>query len=125
TDEWGVEGPFVDVVGFVRWGQHFGFVDEVDLECFENLCFDEMSDANFGHDRNRADLLDLFDHLRIRHARDTAVTTNVRRYAFQRHHGDRTRVLGDTRLLRVDHVHDHATTEMIGVTTLHEGTTGW
>ena len=54
------------------------------------------------------------DHLGIGHARHAAVRADVGRHALQRHHGAGAGVLGDLRLLGVDHVHDHAALEHLG-----------
>ena len=41
-----------DVMFLIRRGQHFGFVDVIDAERFQDLRFHEMPDAAFGHDRD-------------------------------------------------------------------------
>ncbi|CAN5580651.1 hypothetical protein BH20ACT17_BH20ACT17_19390 [soil metagenome] len=99
------------MVVLVGGGEHLGLVDVIDLERLEHLRLGEMADAGLGHHGDRDRLLDGLDHHRIRHPRHAAVTANVGRHALQRHHGDRTRGLGDTRLLGVDDIHDDAALE--------------
>jgi len=41
------------VVLFVSRRQDLGFVDVVDVECFEDLRLGEVADTGLGHDRNR------------------------------------------------------------------------
>jgi hypothetical protein len=41
-------------------------------------------------------------------------TPHVRGHALERHHRGRAGILGDLRLLGVDHVHDHAALEHLG-----------
>ena len=48
----GCEGVLVDVVCLVRGGKDFALVDEIHAQFLEDLCFDEMADAGFCHDRN-------------------------------------------------------------------------
>jgi hypothetical protein len=94
--------------------QHLGLVDVVDLERLQDLRLGEVADAALRHDGNRHGLLDFADLLRVGHARDATVPADVGRDALERHHRDRTRVLGDLRLLGVDDVHDHAALEHLG-----------
>ena len=59
------------------------------------------------------------DHVRVAHPGHAALRPDVGRHPLQRHHGDRARVLGDLRLVGVDHVHDHAALEHLGHPALH------
>ena len=95
-------------------GQHFRFVDVVDLELLQDLRLGEVADAALGHDRNRDRLLNLADPLRIRHARDAAVAANVRGDALERHDRAGAGFFGDPGLIRVDDVHDHAAFQHLG-----------
>ena len=54
------------------------------------------------------------DHVGVAHPGHAALRPDVGGHPLQRHHGDRARVLGDLRLLRRDHVHDHAALEHLG-----------
>ncbi len=112
------EGELVDVVLFVGRGQDLGLVDVVDLECLENLGFDEVTDAGLGHHRNGDGFLDALDHFGIAHASDAAVYTDVGGYTFEGHDRSRTGVFGNLGLLRVDNVHDHAALEHLCKATL-------
>ena len=102
-----VEPPLVDVVLEVGGCEHLGLVDVVDLEGLEDLRLDEMPDPALRHHRDRHGLLDFADLLRVGHARDAALDADVGGNALERHHGHCARVLGDARVLGVDHVHDH------------------
>jgi len=92
------EAPLVDVVLFVSRRQDLGFVDVVDVECFEDLRLGEVADTGLGHDRNRDRGLDPLNHLGIAHARHAAVASDVRRHALEGHDRYGARVLGDLRL---------------------------
>jgi hypothetical protein len=112
------ELPLVDVVLEVRRRQHLGLVDVVDLERLEDLRLDEVPDPAFGHHGDRHRLLDLADLLGVAHPRDAALYPDVRRDALERHHRHGAGVLGDPRLVGVDHVHDHAAFQHLGETRL-------
>ena len=114
ADERHREGPLVHVVRGVGRRQHLALVDVVDLERLEHLRLDEVADAALGHHRDRDGLLDLADLVRVGHARDAALATDVGRHALERHHGDGAGVLGDARLLGVGDVHDHPALEHLG-----------
>src|SRR4051812_17716386 len=105
------ERPLVDVVGLVGRREDLGLVDVVDLERLEHLRLGEVADARLGHDRDGHGLLDALDHEWVAHAGDAAVAADVGRDALERHHGGCAGVLGDLRLVGVDHVHDHAALE--------------
>ena len=77
----------------------------------EDLGLDEVADADLRHDRNRDRILDLLDHLRVRHAGNAAVPADVGRYPFEGHDRAGAGVLGDLRLFGVDHIHDHTALE--------------
>src|SRR5437899_2358990 len=51
--------------------------------------------------------------------RDAAVAADVGGDSLERHHGRRSRVLGDLRLLGADHIHDHTALEHLGEPALH------
>jgi len=108
------ERPLVDVMCLVRGGQHLRLVDVVDIEGFEHLGLAEVADPGLGHDRNRHGRLDALDHRRVAHAGHTAVTADVGRHAFERHHGDRAGILRDLGLLGRDDIHDDAAPEHVG-----------
>src|SRR5699024_5228049 len=85
TDERYVELPFVDVVGVVRWTKHLGFIDEIHAESFQYLRFNEVSDTGLGHhgDGNRVD--DAFDQVRVAHARNATLCTDIGWHTLQSH----------------------------------------
>ena len=94
--------------------QHFALVNEVNAQRFEYLGLGEMPDAALGHHRDRHRLHYLLDDLEIRHARHAALGANIGGHALQRHHRDRTGILGDLGLLGVGHVHNHAAAQHLG-----------
>ena len=102
------------MVGLVRRSEHLRLVDVVDLERLEDLRLDEVPDPRLGHHRDGDRLLDLLDHLRVRHPGHTAVLADVGRHALERHHRGRAGLLGDPGVLGRDHVHDHAALEHLG-----------
>ena len=114
ADERHRERPLVDVVLDVGRRQDLGLVDVVDLERLEDLRLREVTDAALRHHGDRDRLLDLPDLVRVAHPRDAAVTTDVRRDALERHHRARAGVLGDSRLIGVDDVHDDAALQHLG-----------
>lgn len=119
TDEGGGEGPLVGVVDLVGRGEHLGLVDVVDAEGLEHLGLDEVADAGLRHDRDGHGLDDALDHVRVGHTGHATVLADVGRDALQGHDGHGAGVLGDLRLLGVDHVHDHTALELLGHTALH------
>ena len=94
--------------------QHLGLVDVVDAHGFQDLRFDEMPDAAFGHDRDGDRIHDLEDQVRVGHARHAALGADIRRDTFQRHDGAGAGIFGDLGMLGGDHVHDHAAFEHLG-----------
>ncbi len=108
------EVPLVDVVGFVGRGQHFGLIDEINAERFEDLGFDEVTDPNLGHNRDRADRLDFLDHLRITGSGDASIAADPAGNPLKGHNGAGTRVFGDFGLLDVHDIHDHAALQHFG-----------
>ncbi len=114
ADEGGLEGVLVDVVELVGWGEDFGLVDEVDGEGFEDLCLDEVADADLGHDGDADGLLNGLDHAGVRHASDAALGADHGGNAFERHDGDCAGLFGDDGLIYVHDVHDDAALEHLG-----------
>ncbi len=47
------------------------------------------------------------------------VTTDISWHTLERHHGNSTGILGDLRLIGVDHIHDHAALEHLGEPPFH------
>ena len=118
ADERNREGELVDVVRLVRRGEDLGLVDEVDPERLEDLGLDEVPDAGLRHDRDPHGGLDALDHLRVTHARDAPVTTDVGRNALKSHDGAGAGILGHAGLFRGDDVHDDAALQHLGEATL-------
>jgi hypothetical protein len=112
------------VVRFVGRGENLGLIDEVDSERLENLGFDEVADAGLGHDRDRDGGLDALDQLGVAHPSHPTVASDVGRHALECHHGACAGVLGDLGLLGGDDVHDDATLQHLGQTTLDRERTG-
>ena len=72
--EGGLELVLVDVELFVRGGEHFALVDEVDAQRLQDLRLHEVADAGLGHDRDLVVPLferldDLANDLGVRHPR--------------------------------------------------------
>ncbi len=100
ADEWDFEGVLVDVMGFVGGSQHFGFVDVIHTQFFENLRLGEVADAALGHHRDGDGGHDLADLLGRSHAGHAALGADLRRDALERHDGDGAGLLGDLGLFR-------------------------
>ncbi len=79
----------VDVEVLVGGREHFGLVDVIDADGFQNLRLGKMADAAFRHDGNGNGLHDLLDQLWRAHTRHAASLTNVGRHALERHDRDR------------------------------------
>ena len=107
ADKWHVELRLVDVPHVVGGRKHLRLVDVVDLDCLEDTRLGDVSDAAFRHHRNGNCVLNPLDHRGVAHARDAARRADVGRDALKRHHGARTGLFGDLRLLRRRHVHDN------------------
>jgi hypothetical protein len=111
ADEGDSEGVLVDVVGVVGGGENFAFVNEVNFEGFEDLGFDEMTDAALGHDGDGHCFFDAEDHFRVGHAGNSAIFADVGGDSFESHDGDGSGIFGDSGLFGVDNIHDDATFE--------------
>ena len=114
ADERNLELRLVNVQTVIGWGEHFAFVDVVDLDRLKNLGFGEMPDAALGHDGDRDGGLNALDHLRVAHARDAARCADVGWDALERHDGTGSGRLGDPRLLGGGDIHDDAAFEHLG-----------
>src|SRR6202043_1358025 len=106
------------VVFFVRWRQDLALVDVVDAQRFEDLGLDEVPDPALGHHRDRHGIDDRADQAGIAHPGDAAFAADVGGNALQRHHRDGAGVFGDPRLLGGDDIHDYATLEHLGQSSL-------
>ena len=113
------EVPLIDVVPFVRGGQHFRFVDVVDPHRLEDLGLDEVADAHLRHHRDADSVHNALDHLRVGHAGDTTVGADVSRNTLEGHDGAGASLFGDLRVLRRDDVHDDAALQHLGKATLN------
>ena len=100
--------------GIVRGRQHLALVDVVDPQLLQDLAFDKVPDARFGHDGDGDGLHDLLDELRVGHAGDAALGADVGGDALEGHDGAGAGFFGDARLVCVDDVHDHAPFEHLG-----------
>ena len=109
---------FVDVVRLVGGGEHFALVNIIDAQRLQDLRLDEMADARLGHDGNADRFDDTLDHIRVRHASDTTLHTDIGRHALQGHHRAGASVFGDLGVLRRDHIHDDAALEHLRQATL-------
>ena len=98
----------------VRWGEHLALVDIVDPQGLQNLRLGKMPNTHLGHHGNGHRLHDLFDLRRVGHACDAPLGADIRRDAFQGHHGHRSCVFSDLGLVCSGDVHDHATLQHLG-----------
>ena len=95
------------MINIISRRKNFTFINIVDLNGFQYLCFHKMSDTTFGHNRNGNCILDPFDHFRITHSGNTTCRTDVCRDTLQRHNRTGTGSLCDLSLLRGGDIHDH------------------
>src|SRR5205085_848959 len=105
------EGVLVDVKFRVGRGQYLARVDVVDPYGLQELRFNEVADAGFGHDRDRDRVHDRVDHRGVTHPGDTTGRADVGRNALQRHDRDGSGFLGDLGVLDGEDVHDDAALE--------------
>ena len=102
------------MVLLIRRGKHLAFVDVVHPQGFEHLRLREVTDARFGHHRDRDRMHDFLDDSDGRHARYAAFLADVRRHPLKRHDCHGARVLGNLGLLGRGDVHDHAALQHFG-----------
>jgi hypothetical protein len=114
ADEGRLESVLINMVELVGGGEDLGFVDEVDGQGFKYLGFDEVPDADLGHDGDGDGLLDGLNHAGVRHARDTALGADHSGDALERHDGDGAGMLGYDGLVNVHDIHDDAALEHLG-----------
>src|SRR6266852_8061611 len=108
------EGVLVDVVGFVGWGEDFGFVDVIDAEFLQNLRLSEVADAALGHHGDVHGRHDLANYFGRSHASYAAFGTNLGGDTLQRHDRDGASLLGDFGLAGGSDIHDDAAFEHFG-----------
>ena len=111
----------VDVMRLIGRGENFGFIDVVDAKLFQNLRFDKMADAAFGHNRDGHGFHDFADHFRRGHAGDAALGADLGGNAFERHDGDGASLFGNLRLFDGDDVHDDAAFKHFGKANFEAG----
>ncbi|KAB1223359.1 hypothetical protein CJ030_MR2G028954 [Morella rubra] len=104
----------VDVVVLISWGEHLRLVHVVDVDGLQDLGLYEVADLSLGYHWDVHSVLDLLDQLRITHSGHPTLSPNICLHALQCHHGACSRLLSDTGLLRVHHVHDNPTTQHLG-----------
>ena len=92
----------------VSRGKHLTLVNVINAEGFNHLGLDEMADAGLGHHGDRHRRLDRHNQGRIAHPGNAALGANIGGHPFEGHHRNGPGLLGDTGLLRCDHIHDHA-----------------
>jgi len=90
----------------------------------QHLCLDEVADAGLGHHRDGHGALDGLDELGVAHPCHAALGANVCWHALQGHDGRRPGILGDPRLVGGDDVHDDASLEHVGESSLDSGRAG-
>jgi hypothetical protein len=105
------ECSLVDVVYIISRREDFAFVDVVDFDCLQNLCFCKMADSALCHNRNANSILNALDHLRVAHTGNAASGTNVSRNPFQCHNGTSTSCFCNLCLFWCGNVHDDAALE--------------
>ena len=118
ADKRDLEGVLVDVVDVVGWAENFRFVHEVHAKRLQDLCFDLMADAGFGHDGNVNGLDDRVDEVRVGHAGNTALRADIGGHALQSHDRASSRICGYAGLFGRDNVHDDAALELVGQSSL-------
>ncbi|OPX67223.1 MAG: hypothetical protein A4E36_01718 [Methanoregulaceae archaeon PtaB.Bin009] len=92
----------------VGGGQHLALVDHIHAKGLEDLGFYEVADTYLAHHRDGDRIHDLHDDCRVCHPGHSPGLPDVRGNPLQGHDCDGPGLLGDFRLLRVDHIHDHA-----------------
>ena len=125
ANEWNLEVVLEDMVLLVRRGEHFRLIDVVHADRFQDLGFDEMPDAAFGHDRDGHRVHDLKDQVGVRHAGHTALGADIGRDPLQCHHGAGACIFGDLGMFGRDHIHDDAALQHLGQSFFHGKRTGF
>ena len=114
ADERHFEFAFVDMENVVGGGEYFAFVDIVNFDGFEELCFDKVTDTALGHHGDGNGVLDALDHLGVAHARDSACGADVGRDTFKCHDCGGTGCFCNFCLFRGGHIHDDSTFKHLG-----------
>lgn len=107
--KWHFKVVLVNVVFLICRSKNFTLIDVVNINSLQDLSLDKVTNTAFGHNRNSYGINDLLDHSRVRHTRDTTISTNISRHAFQSHNSTCASFFGDARLLSIHHVHDNTT----------------
>ena len=94
------------MINVVGGRENFALVDVVNLDGFQYLSLDEVTDTALGHDGDSDGLLDAANHLGVAHTRHTSCGADIGRNAFQRHDGTGTCGLGNTGLFGSCYIHD-------------------
>ena len=102
---------FVQVIHVVSRCQDFAFVDIVNAECFQDFCFDNMADSDFGHNGDADGGFDFLNHFGVAHAGYAAFFTDVGRNAFQGHNCNSAGFFSNPCFFNVGNVHDDAAFE--------------
>ena len=98
----------LDVMGFVGGGKHFGFVNVIDAQLLENLSLSKMPNAALRHHRDGNRRHNLANLLRRSHARNPALSADLRRNALECHNSYRASLFGYRSLLGVGYVHNYS-----------------
>ena len=108
ADERDREPGLIDMVFLVRRRQDLGLVDHVHTQRLEDPRLDRVPDPDLAHHRDRDRVDDLGDLLRVGHPGYPSHLPDLGRDPLEGHDGDGASLLGDSGLVGVDHVHDHA-----------------
>ena len=113
TDKRDPKGTFVDVIDVISWAEHLRFVNVVHTQVLQNLRFHGVANPGLRHDRNVNSIQDSLDQIRIGHAGHATLRADICWDALERHHSRCACIFSNLRLLRRDHIHNHAADEFL------------
>ena len=108
TNEWNRKIVFRNVIKRVSGCEDFRFINHVNAQCFENSSFFIVSNTSLGHDRDTGGFDDSLNEIRVTHASNTSICTDVCGYALESHYTRCTRIFCNMGLLRCNNVHNDA-----------------